>query len=68
MVDSWIFSIGRKIAVARPRFQASKMVKMGAEKLYFPEKSVKFLVFVLFEFVADSDRAKRVRDRSGGKS
>ena len=25
-------------------------------------------IFVLLEFVADSDRAKRVRDRSGGKT
>ena len=44
------------------------MAKMGAEKWDIPEKSVKFRVFVLFEFVADSDRVQRVRDRSGGKS
>ena len=44
------------------------MAKMGAEKLDFPEKSVKFRFFVFFEFVSDSDRVKRVRDRSGGKS
>ena len=44
------------------------MAKTGAEKLNFPEKSVKFRVFVLFEFVSASDRVQRVRDRSGGKS
>ena len=44
------------------------MAKMGAEKLDFHEKSIKNLGFVLFEFVADSDRVQRVRDRSGGKS
>ena len=44
------------------------MAKMGAEKLDFHEKSVKFRGFVFFEIVADSDRVKRVRDRSGGKS
>ena len=44
------------------------MVKMGAEKLDFHEKTIKNRVFVLFEFVADSDRVQRVRDRSGGKS
>ena len=32
------------------------------------EKSRIFDIFVLFEFVADLDRVKRVRDRSGGKS
>ena len=44
------------------------MAKTGAEKLDFHEKSIKIRVFVLFEFVADSDRVQRVRDRSGGKS
>ena len=44
------------------------MAKMGAEKLNFREKSVKIRVFVLFELVSDSDRVKRVRDRSGGNT
>ena len=44
------------------------MAKMGPEKLEFHENAIKFRVFVLFEFVSDSDRVKGVRDRSGGKS
>ena len=44
------------------------MAKMGAEKWNFSEKSAKFLVFVLFEFVADLDRVQRLRNRLGGES